>query len=371
MTTTIAKLRRSVVVDVGPLDAAAFCFNGVHVRVESNSRALLERLQGYFAPFLCEPGGKTRLLTVIQKPSPEWELPFRAWKRGSGKRGRKEAVCDLADGRVVRKLRTGMQFLIGQQHLVAVGDCESNDNQVINFLIAQILFCWIDQDAALCHAAGVLFQGQGVMICARSGGGKSTLALHLMSAGATFLSNDRTLLFLDKETAQVAMRGVPKQPRVNPGTLLHNDRLMGVLASDRAEVLRTLPKTQLWDLEEKYDVDVEAIYGSGRWTLTAPLSVVLLLNWRQDAEEEATFRRVSLKQRPDLLGLIMKAPGPFYVEWGKQDAVVQRQSESGSYLRALRGAPVYEATGRVNFAAACEFFSRFADSAGRQTGCDF
>jgi HprK-related kinase B len=57
--------------------------------------------------------------------------------------------------------------------------------------------------------------------------GKSTAAVHLVEAGFRFLSNDRVLV--RPGPAGVDALGYPKQPRVNPGTLLHHPRLVGLL----------------------------------------------------------------------------------------------------------------------------------------------
>jgi HPr kinase/phosphorylase len=47
-------------------------------------------------------------------------------------------------------------------------------------------------DATTLHASCVALDGRGVLICGASGGGKSTLALELMSRGAALVADDRT-----------------------------------------------------------------------------------------------------------------------------------------------------------------------------------
>ena len=106
----------------------------------------------------------------------------------------------------------------------------------------------------LCHAAGVVVAGNGMAIAGMSGGGKSTLALHLLGTGAAFCSNDRLLVRSAGSGAR--MTGVAKQPRINPGTALNNPRLESVLSSERRSELARIEESELWDLEEKYDVDV-------------------------------------------------------------------------------------------------------------------
>ena len=60
---------------------------------------------------------------------------------------------------------------------------------------------------------------RGIGIAARAGAGKSTLALHLLSSGLSFVSNDRLLIKAGASGPELA--GIPKMPRVNPGTLLN------------------------------------------------------------------------------------------------------------------------------------------------------
>lgn len=46
--------------------------------------------------------------------------------------------------------------------------------------------------ATVLHASTVAFRGRGVLICGRSGSGKSALALGLMALGAGLVADDRT-----------------------------------------------------------------------------------------------------------------------------------------------------------------------------------
>lgn len=46
----------------------------------------------------------------------------------------------------------------------------------------------------LVHASCVAFEGKGLLLIGPSGSGKSALALHLMSLGASLVSDDQTLI---------------------------------------------------------------------------------------------------------------------------------------------------------------------------------
>ena len=49
------------------------------------------------------------------------------------------------------------------------------------------------------HGTCVDIQGSGVLICGKSGTGKSSLALQLMDRGAILIADDQTLLSLERE----------------------------------------------------------------------------------------------------------------------------------------------------------------------------
>jgi HprK-related kinase B len=337
----------------------AFDFGALRVNVKTNSSELTQRLADYFRSQLVPASPDALEIIAVQAPATDFGLDYWHWPREGGKVGKKEAVCDLPGGRVVHKVKTGMTFLLGESVRLAVGDCEKNDNQIINFVIAQQLSRVLNRDAVLCHAAGVCEKGRGLMIAATSGAGKSTLAMHLMRHGATFVSNDRVVV--EARSPIPVMHGVPKQPRVNPGTLLNNSSLEGILPPARVEALRALPRDELWQLEEKYDVDVERVYGPGRWVLSHSLDTFLILNWSRSSSSPATFQSVDLRKRPDLLELVVKSPGPFHSDAQGRFATGRESHDFEAYLQHLSRIPCFEAAGGVDFAAGVEWWRRLAE----------
>lgn len=350
-------------------------FGGCWIQVRSNSEPLLAALRDYFGD-LVQPDHAASpdvLIRAYEAPPPDFGQPLRDWPREAGKAGQKEQFFDLPDGRVVFKVRTKMQFLIGRDDLVAVGPCLANDNQIINFINSQCISRRLHEGWSLCHAAGVALhagpggsRGRGVGIAARAGAGKSTLALHLISSGLSFVSNDR--LLLKSTNGRAEMAGIPKMPRVNPGTLLNNPDLHGILPPERQRELEQQPREKLWELEEKYDVLIDKVYGKGRTLYRADLVGLVILNWSwKDSSAQTRFEPVELAERRDLLELVMKSPGVFHrdasgASLSAQKAADAARTESAGYLEAARHTRVWEATGRPQFDLGVSFCRRLLEA---------
>lgn len=343
----------SLLVDGYPLmeESLALRMGEWTVGVRSNSNELLQRLKHYFRHMLVPVAWEqvSVPLLAIQRDPVQLDLEFKDWKRDAGKSGRKDACYDIEAGRLIHKVRTGMLFLQCEQNPVAAGDCLANDNQVINFINAQFMN-WLQQQSWLiCHAAAVEYRGVSIAIAAFSGGGKSTTMLRLMDLPDTrFLTNDRLFIHRDEARNAVQVAGVPKLPRINPGTIITNPVLQGILSPEREQALLSLPKQALWELEEKYDVDVLELYGEGRIEHLADLDCFLILNWRHESGA-MNVRAVDLAQRRDLLPAVMKAPGPFYQQSDGQFHSDQVQLDQQRYIDALASAAVFEVSGGVDF----------------------
>ncbi|MGT4071513.1 UNVERIFIED_CONTAM: hypothetical protein I5919_22315, partial [Aeromonas hydrophila] len=91
------------------------------------------------------------------------------------------------------------------------------------------------------HASAVVDaeDGRALVFLGNSGSGKSSLALQLIERGGyEFLSNDRVLMRADRHGVLVA--GLPKKPRVNPGTLLASASLSRLLPRPRRRAYEQL-----------------------------------------------------------------------------------------------------------------------------------
>ncbi|MGB1110494.1 MAG: HprK-related kinase B [Gammaproteobacteria bacterium] len=347
-----AMLGEAVLVD----DSLTIDLPGANIRIRSNSAELLEGLKDYFAHVLTDSGSDSDMEVIaVERPSLElglgMGLEFRDWTREPGKKGRKDSIHEFPGGRLVHKVRTGMLFLQSQKLRLAAGPCLANDNQVINFINAQYMNVLQNSNWLICHAAALVQKESALAIAGLSGGGKSTLMLHMLEQPSTaFVSNDR--LFIKHQAGRMMARGIPKMPRINPGTIVHNQRLKPLIPTERRAELLALPQAELWSLEEKYDAPVEALYGKGRVQHEAPLSGLLILNWQLGGSEPTQVQQVDIKKRSELLAAVMKSPGPFYQNSQGEFLTNGHEPKPDQYSELLAQVPVYEATGSIDFQSA-------------------
>jgi HprK-related kinase B len=323
-------------------------FERCRIRVESNSNSLLEQLKRYYGQFVCNRVAPTMTIQALEMEPPNWPIPYTVKPPDPGKTKIKEEYIDLPDGRIIRKRLTGMVFLLGGETHIAAGPCEQNDNQVINFINNRYMEWKLRQDCLLFHAAGVALDGQGLALSGFAGAGKSTLALHLMSEGASFVSNDR--LMVGRRGADLWMHGVPKLPRVNPGTILNNQDLITLLDKQDRDRFEDMSSDELWDLEHKYDVYVAQCFGPGRHAMAVPMRGLVVLDWRRD-DSLMRIQQVDVRRREDLAPAYTKSLGLFLT---KQTTPVGGLPDPHPYGQLLDGCPVYEVSGGVDFEAAAQ-----------------
>ncbi|WP_022661569.1 HprK-related kinase B [Paucidesulfovibrio longus] len=318
------------------------------IEVRSNLKALHDSLCGYFKEFLTESQRPQIVVTTHDTSAPDLGLTYAIKDPDPGKSKVKEEYVDLVDGRVVRKRLTGMVFIFGDGHHLAVGPCLENDNQVVNFINNRFIERKLNQGCLLGHAAGVCLNGRGLALAGFSGMGKSTLALHLMSRGTTFVSNDRVMISSGEDGPM--MFGVAKQPRINPGTALHNPDLARIVSDEDRVRFMALPADELWNLERKYDGLIDVCYGPGRFVLEAPLHGLVILNWKRD-RGAVVVRRVDPGERVDLLAAFMKPTGLFYLP---ADLAAQADPGVEQYVELLSRCPLFEISGGVDFDVAAD-----------------
>lgn len=321
-------------------------FSGQRYTLMTNEPRLVEQLREYFGEFVSEGGRVGQVVTAHEAPVPDFGLLFTQKAPDPGKSKIKEESVDVNGGRIVRKRLTGMCFLFGDGDHLAVGPCVENVNQVINFINNRYIADRLNAGCLLGHAAAVMHQGRGIAIAGISGAGKSTLALHMMGRGATFVSNDR--LMVERNGGGLAMHGVAKLPRINPGTALSIQELRSVVAPDRRKKYEAMPAEKLWGIEDKHDVCIDRCFGPGRMKLAGPLDVLVILNWKRDGgmmrirtAGEGDFER--------LLPHFMKSEGLFYIPG---NGARFRDTGLNAYADLLRDCRVVEISGGVDFKAA-------------------
>jgi HprK-related kinase B len=323
-------------------------FENVRIEVQVSDKAIVDELAHYYEPFVVGRDQSDIRITVHEAPVPALPFSFKIKKPDPGKTKIKEEYVDLPDGRIVRKRLTGMVFIFGEDDHLAVGPCLENCNQVINFINNRYIQWKLRRGCLLGHAAGVLRNKRGLALCGRSGRGKSTLALHLLSRGADFVSNDR--LLIEKNSRGLMMHGVAKLPRINPGTILNNPDIRLIIPPAERERLASLSRDELWHLEQKYDVDIARYFGGDRFRLSGPMNGLVILNWER-ADEPMKVGAVNLEGRPDLLPSFIKSEGLFFLP-GMPGG--RRGRSEKDYLHFLSSCKVYEISGGVDFTAATE-----------------
>jgi HprK-related kinase B len=316
----------------------------VALEVATNDADVWSALRAYYAPWLASVVAPAASVRLIQG-APVARGGFTDLVRADGKRV-KEAVQDVAGGRLILKRATGVIMGRAADQAFAVGDLRANLNQAINLVNACYAKLVVDRGHALLHAAGVSRDGRAVVLAGPPGAGKSSAALHLVDAGFRFLSNDRVLARVDG--GRVKALGYPKQPRVNPGTLLGHPRLAELLKPQERAQLEAMDPAALWELERKRDVDLDAIYGRGTVVLHADMEALVLLRWRRDGEG-FRLERLAPDAALERLDVFRKDLGAFDLD--RVPGAPPTAAELDGYRALVSTVPVFEVAGRADFRA--------------------
>jgi len=286
------------------------------ILVKANTKEIKNALQEYFGSFVIDQVSNHDILITVHEcykgfiENQMHGVCFAIKNPDPGKTKIKEEFIDLLDGRIVKKRLTGMFFIFGHGDHLAIGPCLQNLNQVINFINNRFIEWKLCRGSILGHASGINFEGKGLAIAGFSGAGKSTLALKIMNLGASFVSNDR--IMVRKTNNGLAMSGVAKLPRINPGTVLNNPQLESILSEEERIQFSNLSKDELWHLEHKYDASIDICYGPNRFLLESPMHGLVILNWTNGYSYEPASQ-VNISDRVDLLPAFMKSTGLFFL----------------------------------------------------------
>ena len=271
-----------------------------------------------------------------------------------GSAGAAEEYVDLLDGRLVLKRRAGLVFALGADMHLALGRCRRNVDHLIGFVNHRYLQWRLSQRYLPMRAAAVGRDRRYVAICGAPGAGRSTAAVRLMTEGFDFLAHEQVLLRPPEYGVEVL--GMPRHPRVKPGTILSTPALENLIGPTDQIRLRALPRTELMALDHEYDVFVNEVVGAGRFVTHGYLAAVMVFNW--DAlQEDPPVREVDLSIRPDLLPLMVKAPGILEQPDRPDDVDLSRST----YLDVLSRRPIVEVTGYQDFQAAAQLAREVLD----------
>jgi HprK-related kinase B len=311
-------------------------FGDVGVQVSLADAALRDRLSAYFRPFVSQ-NGVAREPDLVVRASHESQTPEPPGLRPWDGRG-KESFADRGGRRVIRKDRTGV-VIAGRGALWTIrGDLRRNFNQLVNLVCTVYGMSILDRGGAMIHASAAVLDGRAVAIAGQSGSGKSSVAVRLLERGFDFLTNDR--LIMVPQRGGLVGYGLPKLPRINPGTLLAGSKTRDLVTAEKRRTYERMPREELWRLEEKHDLDVQATLGR-RWVLSAPLDVIYVL--KRDPGQPARVTRLNAGQAVEALRAVAKSFGAF-------DVGLPTRSDA-ALLRAAAISPVDSVSGDIDPAA--------------------
>lgn len=100
------------------------------------------------------------------------------------------------------------KYLIkGNKEVIIDKEVSATEQEVMTFFIDTILtILLLKKEQFLFHATAIKGKNSAVMICAPSGGGKSTLLMNLLNKGYQFIEDDRCLLQWDTIEQQVCIQ---------------------------------------------------------------------------------------------------------------------------------------------------------------------
>jgi HprK-related kinase B len=330
-----------------PEHALGLQIGDVPIAVYTHAPRLAARMRDYFAPYVARsvPSGAAAVHLIMGNPVYEADR-LRDVPRRLREQGVKEAFYDTDGVRVVVKRRTGVTIYVSGADHYAAGDLIRNFNQAVNLVMTVYAKAMLRAGYVMLHASAILGPGGGgVAFASASGFGKSTVALALVERHQHLVTNDRLFVRAEPPARSgptiVEMVGVPKKPRVNPGTLLRLPRLAGLVTDEERARYGAMSPEALWALEQKHTVDVDALYGPGTTRLAGRLRAIFLLRW-SPLDGGWNVRTLPEAERMAALEPLLKTAGVYDVT---PPPPAEQQRALGAVADAVA---VYEVRGRAD-----------------------
>jgi HprK-related kinase B len=324
-----------------PDHALGLMIGGVPIALYTNAPRIAERLGDYFAPYATAQVPDNAPAVHLIQGEPVFDpARLRDVPRRLREQGVKEAFYDAAGFRVVVKRRTGVTIYIAEPGHYVAGDLVRNFNQAVNLVMTVYAKEMLRRGYIMLHASAIVGAFDGVAFASASGFGKSTVALALVERHQHLVTNDR-LFVRSTDAGTVEMAGVPKKPRVNPGTLLRIQSLSPLVTEEERTRYTAMPPETLWALESKHDVDVDALYGPGTTRLSGVLRAIFLLRW-SPLDRGWNVRTLPQGDRAQALEPLLKTAGVY-------DPAPPQAAKQQQLLRGIADAvAVYDVRGRAD-----------------------
>ncbi len=276
----------------GPRYSSAYTFHGIHLAIDSDQPQIIDALHTRLRHFPTDDQLEAELcFTFDQVPDGAYHVVKRpletlrsVYDPPVGEVVYADAsdqlyICYGDDARVlcdVRKGRAQVSYRETVQNYLWLLTCPLFTIPLMEFLKRR-------QRYSL-HAAGVCWNGAGMLVPGTSGAGKTTLALALLRNGWDLLSDD--MVFLTHEPDDVQVLAFPDAIDITDATALFFPELQGWVRQ---------PKGDGW---AKHQLRFEAVYGS-RFTWTCKPSVLVF----PTVADEASSRLVPITPDEALLEL--------------------------------------------------------------------
>lgn len=332
--------------------------HGVKISVATDSDEVAGLLRQYYADYLAsdEPGGggeECFRIDALQQWIKVDQDELTVYVEESKTKPKEAFLDDTATGlRLMLKVRSGVLALLGQRHIRVAGDLVGNINQLNNIINAVFIIDRMDAGYTLFHASALALGDRGMIVSGRSGAGKSSAAIWTLDHGISIISNDRLLARRASGvgTGDIPMLGVPKKPRINPGTIVGNPKLHGMMPAEELARYQAMPMEELWHVEHKFDLDVKTVFGPQAEKATALLHAAFFIDWKVGGGDYHCDL-LPAERYPEFFRAVFKDGGVFDLRNHETSLKPEHEAE---YARVLEDIPIYHVTGGVSFESLVE-----------------